>query len=228
MPSVAHSELSSPAVFNVRGYVQDYLEVLRQLDVTMVEKMARIILEAWRANRTVFCCGNGGSASSSSHFIMDLTKLTAPTRGHRLRAMALNENCAAISAISNDIAYEEIFVEQLRPFLSPGDVLIGFSTSGSSPNVIRAMQYGNAAGAVTIGITGSRGLKLKTLAQHTLMVQSTSVQQVEDATMVVGHLLCLRVKELIEQDTLRPAMPFSTAQPTMISAPLHAVDNAGV
>jgi len=192
-------------MFNVARYLDQYVGVLEKLDETAVERMAHVLHGAWKANRTVFCCGNGGSAASASHFMMDLTKLTAPPTGRRLRAMAVNENTAAISAISNDIAYEEIFVEQLRPFLEPNDVVIGLSTSGSSRNVIRAVQYANSVGAVTLGVTGRSGLKLGALARHTLVVDSTSVQQIEDATMVVGHLLCLRVKELVARDATEVA-----------------------
>jgi D-sedoheptulose 7-phosphate isomerase len=197
--------------------------VLRHLDEASVERMARIILDGWRSNRTVFCCGNGGSASSASHFIMDLTKLTATAYGPRLRAMALTENIAAVTAISNDLAYEEIFVEQMRPFIAANDV-IGFSTSGSSPNVIRAIQHANAVGAITLGVTGSRGVKLEALARHTLIVNSTSVQHVEDATMVVAHLLVLRVKELIAQDVAEMIVP---EQPVVLPS-LRAVDSAAV
>jgi D-sedoheptulose 7-phosphate isomerase len=180
-------------------YVEDYVGVLRKLDEAAVERLAQILLGAWRANRTVYCCGNGGSAASASHFILDLTKLTAHPQGPRLRAVALTESMAAISAISNDAAYDEIFCEQLRPFLAPGDVVFGFSTSGSSPNVLRAIHYANSMGAITIGVTGRHGRKLESLARHALVVQSSSVQQIEDATMAVAHILCLRVKELIER-----------------------------
>jgi lipopolysaccharide transport system permease protein len=143
--------------FDPESYVADYVEVLRSLDQAAVDCMAQTIFGAWRARRTVFCCGNGGSASSASHFVMDLAKLTAPRRGPRLRTIALTDSLAAISAIANDIAYEEVFAEQLRSLLEPRDVVIGFSTSGSSPNVLRAIDYANAAGATTIGVTGRGG-----------------------------------------------------------------------
>lgn len=203
-------------MFNVARYLDQYIGVLEKLDETAVERMAHVLHEAWKANRTVFCCGNGGSAASASHFMMDLTKLTAPPTGRRLRAMAVNENTAAISAISNDIAYDEIFVEQLRPFLEPNDVLIGLSTSGSSRNVIKAVQYANSEGAVTLGVTGRSGLKLGALARHTLVVDSTSVQQIEDATMVVGHLLCLRVKEMVARDATEVAFREKAAAETSV------------
>jgi D-sedoheptulose 7-phosphate isomerase len=186
---------------NFGQYLAEYMTVLRSLNWGEVESIALALLRAWKEGRTVFCCGNGGSAASASHFMMDLAKLTAPVCGPRLRAMALNENVAAISAISNDISYEQIFAEQLRMFLDPNDVVIGFSTSGSSPNVIRAIEYANSAGAVTFGITGRRGHQLEELAQEAIVIDSTSVQQIEDATMVIGHLVCLRVKELIAQES---------------------------
>jgi D-sedoheptulose 7-phosphate isomerase len=187
-------------MFNVGRYLDDYVSVLRQLDERAVERTAHVLLGAWRMNRAVFCCGNGGSAATACHIAADLAKLTQPPGGRRLRAVSLTESMSAISAIANDIAYQEIFAEQLRTLLAPGDVLLALSTSGSSPNVIRAVEYVNTAGGITVGVTGLGGIALHLVSQHCLVVQSTSVQQVEDATMVVGHLLCLRTKELIARD----------------------------
>jgi D-sedoheptulose 7-phosphate isomerase len=188
-------------MLDMQNYLDEYLNVLRAIDPVSVEGMAEVVFQAWREGRTVFCCGNGGSASSASHFATDLTKLTAPARGRRIKAMALTESASTISAVGNDIAYQEIFVEQLRAFLEPGDVVIGFSTSGSSPNVLRAIEYASQEGAITLGVTGSGGNQLGSIAYQTLYVSSTSVQHVEDATMVVGHLVCLRVKDLIAAAT---------------------------
>jgi D-sedoheptulose 7-phosphate isomerase len=186
-------------VFDQQAYLNAYVEVVRSLDTSLVERIALTIFDAWEAGRTVFCCGNGGSASSAGHFVADLTKLTAPAIGRRLRALALTDSISAVSAIANDISYHEVFVEQLRAFLDPRDVVIGFSTSGQSRNVLRAIEYANAVGATTIGVTGNCGQMLGGLAQQTVYVDATSVQQIEDATMVVAHLLCLHVKELIAE-----------------------------
>ena len=194
-------------MFSVKRYLDEYLGLLSHLDPTAIEGLAQVLLGAWRTNRTVFCCGNGGSATNACHFVADLTKLTAPARGRRLRALALTESVAAISAIANDISYDEIFVEQMRSFIAPNDVLVAFSTSGASPNVIRAVEYANSVAAVTVAVTGRQGVRLQGLARHVLVVHSTSVQQIEDATMMVGHLLCLRTKELIAHEGLE--VPFS-------------------
>lgn len=193
-------------MFSVDRYVNDYMKVLSHLDPAAVEELAQVLAATWRTGHTVFCCGNGGSAANASHFAADLTKLTAPPQGRRLRAVALTESVAAVSAIANDVSYDSIFVEQLRTFLSPGDVLIGFSTSGMSPNVIRALEYANRIGAATVAVTGRQGTTLQALALHRVVVQSTSVQQIEDASMVVGHLLCLRTKELIAHESLTVAL----------------------
>jgi D-sedoheptulose 7-phosphate isomerase len=203
---------------SVGHYLDDYVSVLRRLDEATVESAAHVLLGAWRTNRAVYCCGNGGSAATACHVAADLTKLTQPPGGRRLRAVSLTESMSAISAIANDIAYEEIFAEQLRAQLAPGDVLLAFSTSGSSPNVIRAVEYANSAGGVTIGVTGRRGFELQLQSQLCLVVQSTSVQQVEDATMVVGHLLCLRTKELIARDGQKALSEVSLPMPDLRAA----------
>lgn len=189
-------------MFNVERYLDEYAGVLSRLDNRIIEGFAQILAVAWRGNRTVFCCGNGGSAANAAHFVADLTKLTAPARGRRLRAVALTDNVSALSAIANDMCYDEIFAEQLRTFMSAGDVLVAFSTSGSSPNVLRAVEYADRAGAVTIAVTGRHGARLQGVARHGLVVHSESVQQIEDATMVVSHLLCLRTRELIAGESL--------------------------
>lgn len=187
-------------MFSVGHYLSEHVNVLMRLDETMIERMAHVLVAAWRGNNTVYCCGNGGSAATASHVAADLVKLTAPGNGRRLRVLSLTENLASITAIANDTAYEEVFAEQLRSFVQPGDVLIAFSTSGSSPNVIRAVRCANAAGAVTLGVTGRSGFKLKMLAHHALVVQSTDVQHVEDASLLAGHLLCLRVRQLVASE----------------------------
>lgn len=202
-------------MFNLQQYMSDYVRVLRHLDPVAIERVAEVLVGAWSAGHSVFLCGNGGSAASACHIAADLTKLTAPAHGPRLRAMALTDSMSAISAIANDIAYEQVFAEQLRSFAQRHDVVIGLSTSGSSPNVLRALEYANSIGAVTVGITGSGGARLQQLVRHAIVIDSTSVQHVEDATMVAGHLLCLRVKEAVDvvqlRSLLRPVAPAAAA-----------------
>jgi D-sedoheptulose 7-phosphate isomerase len=201
-------------MFSTQQYVSEFVRVLHDVDSAAVERTAELVAVAWSARRTVFLSGNGGSAASASHIAADLTKLTAPALGRRLRAVSLTDSLPAISAIANDLAYDEVFAEQLRSFAQPHDVVIGLSTSGSSPNVLRAIEVANAMGAHSVGITGRNGRKLRDLAHHTITVDSTSVQYVEDATMIAGHMICLRVKEAVQALSLRqhvePVLPLPT------------------
>lgn len=180
--------------FDASRYLSEFARVLASVDPDRVETLAVRVHEAWRDRRTVFCVGNGGSAASASHIAADLSKLTAPASGsRRLRCVALNESASAVSAIANDLDYSEVFAEQLRTFMQPGDVVIGLSTSGASPNVVKAIEYANANGATTIAIMGDHDAPLRRLALQVIVVGSRSVQQVEDTTMVIGHLVCLSV-----------------------------------
>lgn len=212
-------------MFNVHAYLSQYEQVLRRLDHAAVERLVGVVFDAWRSRRTVFVCGNGGSAASACHIAADLTKLTAPARGPRLRAVAITESVSAISAIANDLAYEEIFAEQLRAFSEGGDVVIGLSTSGSSPNVLRAVEYANSIGAVTVGITGRAGRALQQIVQHAVIVDSTSVQHIEDATMVAGHMVCLGVAEAIRAMHTRTLLRPVTAELRARSALTPAAAN---
>jgi len=183
--------------FDLATYFATYTSVLQRIDHRAVEGMAEAVFDAWRGKRTVYLCGNGGNAANSMHIAADLVKLTAPAHGRRLRAVALGETLAGLTAVANDIDYEQVYAEQLRAFLSRHDVVIGLSTSGSSPNVLRAIEYANEAGAVTIGITGLGGHKLRASVRFPIVVTSSSVQQIEDATMVIGHLVCLIVRDRV-------------------------------
>lgn len=186
-------------MLDIRQYVDTYTGVLRALDLAAIEGLAGVIANAWRNRRTVYLCGNGGSAANAAHIAADLMKLTAPATGPRLRAVALGESLPGLTAAANDLAYQDIYAEQLKAFLEPGDIVVGLSTSGSSPNVLRALELASQMGAITAGVTSTNGAALRARAQHVVLVASDSVQHIEDATMVTGHLLCLLVRDLIAQ-----------------------------
>jgi D-sedoheptulose 7-phosphate isomerase len=178
-----------------RSYISELTTALTRLDVDQIERIADAIHRAYLADRTVFCFGNGGSAAAATHLAADISKLTASPGRPRLKAMALVDSVAALTAAGNDFAYDQVFVEQLRTFMAPGDVVIGISTSGQSKNVLRAVEYANAHGGVTIGVTGADGSRLRQITRETLRVASLSVQQIEDVTVVAAHLLCLVTRE---------------------------------
>jgi len=185
--------------FSTRVYLQELTSLLQQIDHQEVERIAQL-LSATRVTRsTIFCCGNGGSAATAMHFAMDLAKLTARPGLPRLRVMSLNDSVPAQTAIANDIDYAEVFAEQLAGFMVPGDIVMGFSTSGRSPNVLRAMEFANQHGGVTIGITGAAESTLRSLASYVVSIPATNVQRVEDVSMVVTHLLCMLTIDLLDE-----------------------------
>ncbi len=196
--------------FNPSAYMAELTTALATLDHVVVEQIAAALVDAQAAGRTVFICGNGGSAAVATHWAADLSKLTALPGHSRLRVMSLTDSAATITAAANDFDYAEIFVDQLRTFMSAGDVVIGISTSGRSPNVLRAMEYANQYGATSIGITGQGGAALKALAGLTLVVASTSVQRVEDVAGVAAHLACLHARGRIAD--------LASRRPTALSA----------
>jgi D-sedoheptulose 7-phosphate isomerase len=153
-----------------------------------------ILLRAREQDRTVFFFGNGGSASTASHFVVDIGKGTRTSLGpgpltKRFRCVALNDNVPSVMAWANDADYSRIFSEQLRSLAVPGDVVVAISGSGNSPNVLEAVRVAKEMGLVSIGLTGIGGGKLKGLVDVPLVVPSQSMQHTEDVHLFVLHFL---------------------------------------
>lgn len=180
----------------------DYLgEVARTLETMkkdLPEKTKEIVsalLAARDSGRRVYVCGNGGSASTASHMASDLNKGANRSDSPRFRAIALTDNIPAMSAWANDSSYEDIFVEQLKNHLEKGDVVVGISGSGNSPNVLKAIHYGNDLGATTIGLSGLDGGKLSKVARISYVVPNGCMQQVEDIHLIIEHMLSLILRD---------------------------------
>lgn len=172
------------------AYKQDLLKTIEGIDTDKVQQVIDAMKEARQKDRQVFVFGNGGSASTASHFVCDMVKGASFNRQSRFRIMALTDNLAAITAYSNDVAYEAIFVEQLKNFARADDVVMGISGSGNSPNVLRAMEYANSIGCQTIALTGRDGGKLGPLARINVHIANPHMGRIEDAHMVVCHMIC--------------------------------------
>ena len=168
-------------------------ELLKAIEALPLEKIARaieILAQARAENRRIFLCGNGGSASTASHFATDLVKGASYGRESRFRVMALTDSLPTITAYSNDVSYECVFVEQLKNFAEAGDVVVAFSGSGNSPNVLRAMEYANSIGCKTIALTGRDGGKLGPMANLNIHVPAPHMGRIEDAHHIVCHMIC--------------------------------------
>jgi len=171
-------------------YKAGVLKAIETVDLEKVAELIRIFIEARAEGRQIFACGNGGSAATASHFAMEMVKGASYNRPARFRIMALTDSGPTIMAYSNDVGYESVFVEQLKNFARPGDVVMGFSGSGNSPNVVRALEYGNSIGCRTIALTGRDGGKMGPLAQLHIQVWHPHMGQIEDVHMMVMHMIC--------------------------------------
>lgn len=184
----------------IEAYCEEYVARLRgmleEISPGQVARAAEMLQEARRRGSRIYIFGNGGSAVTASHFAVDLAKGTAAPNPEtpRFRAISLSENIAVLTAVGNDYSYEEIFEEQLRGVVEPGDVAIGISASGNSPNVLRAVQYAREHGASTLGLVGFGGGKLAGLADLALVVSPRNYGLSEEAHLILIHILTQYLK----------------------------------
>ncbi|MFL6465682.1 MAG: SIS domain-containing protein [Bryobacteraceae bacterium] len=173
-----------------QSYKARLLNALDTINLDAVARAAEILREARDSHRHIFVCGNGGSASTASHFVTDMVKGASYNRDSRFRIMALTDSMPTITAYSNDVCYDCVFTEQLKNFAERDDVFIAISGSGSSPNVVSAMEYANSAGCETIALTGRDGGKLAPMAKVSIRVQEPHMGRIEDGHLIVCHMLC--------------------------------------
>ncbi|MBX9719391.1 MAG: SIS domain-containing protein, partial [Microbacteriaceae bacterium] len=173
----------------VHDYLERVCEEVKRIDRRQVENLCDLIEGRYRSGRFVFIIGNGGSGSTASHLCEDLAKCTLRDfeSQRRLRVLSLTDNTPWVTAVANDIHYEAVFLEQLKNLASPGDLLLAISGSGNSPNILKAVEWANAHGMETVGITGFNGGKLKGLAHHGLHAAVDDMGIVESLHLVVFH-----------------------------------------
>src|SRR4051812_19667163 len=186
-------------ITDLNTYLLQVAQTLSQVPRQPLAQIAKAIWETYERDGTILICGNGGSAASASHFACDLAKLTISADCRRVRATALTDNIALMTAWSNDRAYADVFVEQLIGIYRPGDLLFAISGSGNSPNVLRAVDWANERGAPTVGLTGFDGGAMARLVRHSLHVDNHVMPQVEDVHMAVCHALAVELGLRIEQ-----------------------------
>ncbi|MBC8164942.1 MAG: SIS domain-containing protein [Bryobacteraceae bacterium] len=170
-------------------YKAELLKAIDTIDTSKVEEAIGLLREARDAGKHIFVCGNGGSASTASHFACDMVKGASYQRSSRFRIMALTDSLPTITAYSNDVGYDCAFAEQLKNFAQPGDVLMAISGSGNSPNVLNAVEFANSAGCKTIGLTGRDGGKLGPMTHLNIQVPIPHMGRIEDAHMIVCHMI---------------------------------------
>jgi D-sedoheptulose 7-phosphate isomerase len=188
-------------------YCQGLKQALDAVSAEAVEEFVQLLERACQEGRQVFLMGNGGSGSTASHVACDLNKGVSFGRQKRFRAICLNDSLPTIMAYANDVSYEDIFVEPLKNFLQPGDVVIGLSGSGNSANVLKAIDYANQQGAFTVGLSGFDGGKLACLVRLPLVVPVHDMQKAEEAHLAIFHVAMQTLRTQFQAATGAPPDP---------------------
>ncbi len=173
----------------IKNYIDKEKEVLDRLELQTINEAMNALLKARDEKKHIFIMGNGGSAATASHYAGDFNKGLSLNRDKKFRFYCLNDNAATVLSLANDVCYEEIFVQQLKNFMDPGDIVIGISGSGNSENIIRAVKYAKEKKNLVIGMTGYDGGRLKELADIKLHVPVSDMQITEDIHMMYNHLI---------------------------------------
>jgi len=183
----------------MEAYISQYLkahkEVLDTISLNQVEELIQILLAAWKEDRKIFVCGNGGSGANASHFVTDLGKGASDALPKPFRCLSLNDNTPWLTALGNDYHFDEVFSRQLNNFADPGDILLTMSVSGNSPNLVAAVELGKKIGLHTVALVGGKRGKLAELADLVIAVDSTHYGRVEDAHMGICHIICYAFME---------------------------------
>ncbi len=192
---------SQDAATFARAYIEYLTGVLRAIDPDAIARFAEILLDARERGATVYFVGNGGSAATASHFANDLA-IGTNSYEKPFRVVSLTDNQAIITAIGNDFGYDEIFLRQFQVLAKDGDVLVGISASGNSPNLVKVFDYARGRGIKTIAITAFDGGKLKTIADESVHVPTAPKEYgpAEDAHMVLDHLLGAYLMRMVKRD----------------------------
>ena len=173
--------------------IQSYFDKLKQtideVDKNEINDLLNVLVDAYENDKQVFLMGNGGSGSTASHFVCDYNKGIALDKPKRFKLICLNDNIPSMLAYANDLSFEDIFVQQLKSYFNLGDVVIGISGSGNSENVIRAIEFANNDGGMTVGLTGYDGGKLRSICQKNVHVPIADMQVTEDLHLILCHLM---------------------------------------
>jgi D-sedoheptulose 7-phosphate isomerase len=180
----------------IRGYFDELQRTLEHLPDADIQCVVDLLSEARSNQRKIFIMGNGGSASTASHFVCDLAKNTRRPDLPNFRVIGLSDNMAIFSALANDEGYENVFAQQLTSLLQAGDVVIAISASGNSPNIVKAVELANQMGATTVGFSGFDGGKLKSMAQYGIHVASHCIEHVEDIHLMLEHVITKELRDI--------------------------------
>jgi len=175
--------------FSVTEYFAAHSRLAAQLDIDGFQKGIQMVKEAFESEKKILTCGNGGSASTASHYITDWNKMVNLATGKKFRGVCLSDNVGLITAYGNDLSYADVFAGQVDAMMDKGDLLVAVSGSGNSPNVLKAIEAARKAGGKVLGIVGYDGGKMKPMCDHNVWVPSFDMQLCEDVHLMFGHLV---------------------------------------
>ena len=185
----------------INRYFIELEQMVQAISLHHLQQVLQLLEETYYRGHRIFIIGNGGSAATASHFALDLAKNTIMPGAPRLKAISLTDHVPLITAWSNDTAYEHIFAEQLANMIEPGDLVIGISASGNSPNVINALQLAKASKASTVGLLGAKGGKIKDIVDAYVLAPGQNVEQEEDAHMILAHVITRYMREVVRSQS---------------------------
>lgn len=193
----------------ISNYFGEMQEIIRNISRENIEMVIEALFNAWKNGNKVFIMGNGGSASTATHFTCDLSKVTIVPNKKRFKVIGLNDNIPLVSALTNDDGWNEIYVEQLKNHFEKNDIVIAFSVHGGSgkdkagawsQNLLKAMQYAKDNGGLAIGFSGFDGGAMKELADVCVVVPFNSTPHVESFHLVLEHLITFCLLEKIKNE----------------------------
>jgi D-sedoheptulose 7-phosphate isomerase len=176
-------------VDEIQAYFDRLKRTIDSIDVNQINILMNLLIDALQDERQIFIMGNGGSAATASHFVCDFNKGLSWGKQKRFKFICLNDNVPTMMAYANDTSYDDVFVEPLKNYFHPDDLIIGISGSGNSRNVLNAVNWANKNGGVTIGLTGYTGGKLKEQAMYNVHIPIEDMQITEDLHMVLDHCM---------------------------------------
>ncbi|MBI5829841.1 MAG: SIS domain-containing protein [Chloroflexi bacterium] len=179
----------------IDAYLTELSKSVSALSRPDLRRVCDALMQAWREDRAIFMIGDGGSAATASHMMCDLNKLTITPGKRRFRAIALTDNMPLITAWGNDAAFEVVFAEQLRNFMRPGEIVIAISTSGNSPNLVKAVETAHEIGGTVIALLGDKGGKLAEMADLVVRFPDPHQGRQEDGHLIMNHVIAGELKQ---------------------------------
>jgi D-sedoheptulose 7-phosphate isomerase len=195
----------------IKNYLDEVKEIAGKMPVADIDDAVNLLYDAWENGHQVFVCGNGGSASTATHFACDPAKTTIIDGRERFKVECLNDNIPLILALVNDDGFENLFIEQLKSKFSKGDIIICISVHGGagrdksqlwSQNLLKAMQYARGNGGKAIGFSGFDGGPMKDMADICIVVPANSTPHVESFHLTIEHLICSNLRKIMEESPL--------------------------